>query len=287
MTLVAGRIGASQRDISGIEAEFVDDSQLLVMDRLDSSIVLRLESVDDSVTSWAATLANVSVEDQQLIVDRENRRWAIVGTEPDSDRTTVFSGKIGEKGSARRAAIPDTLRLSGEPVLFDDGETVIAPSYPAIPRPGSAMPSLSLWMLPFIGFDGPPTLLARVHGDSVTALASLTGAAHCGSAVGGSAMCIAEGMKGAALHAVTSRSAAEVARAATRELRMNSMSRGLRLATMPIDRDVVIVDLSTKRLTRVALPPNRPFAMEVQAGPDWIVTTEYGQNQRSVLGGTG
>jgi hypothetical protein len=45
----------------------------------------------------------------------------------------------------------------------------------------------------------------------------------------------------------------------------------------------MIVDLATKRLTRVSLPPNRPFAMEVQAGQDWIVTTEYGQNQKSVV----
>jgi Zn-dependent protease with chaperone function len=282
-SLATGKIGARPREIPGTEADFVDDARLLVMDLLDSTVVLRLENVDDSVPSWADTLTNVSIEEPRLIVDREKQRWAIVGTEPDSDRTTVFSGKIGEKGSARRAAIPDTLAMFDEPVLFDDGETVIAPSYPSVRRPGAAMPSFSLWMLPFTGFEGPPTVLARVHGDSVTVLATLTGTPRCGASVGGSAMCVAQGMRGASLYVVTSSSATQVARLSTQDLRINAVTRGLRVASMPFDRGVMIVDLATKRLTRVSLPPNRPFAMEVQAGQDWIVTTEYGQNQKSVV----
>ena len=61
---------------------------------------------------------------------------------------------------------------------------------------------------------------------------------------------------------------------------------GLRAASMTFDRGIVVVDLSARRLTRIPMPPNRPFASEVRAGPGWIVTLGYGQNQRSTVRST-
>ena len=46
---------------------------------------------------------------------------------------------------------------------------------------------------------------------------------------------------------------------------------------------VVLVDLATRRLTRVSMPTQASFATEVRSGPGWIVTLGYGQNQRSTV----
>jgi hypothetical protein len=51
---------------------------------------------------------------------------------------------------------------------------------------------------------------------------------------------------------------------------------------MTFDNQIVSVDLGTKRLKRIALPPTS-FASEVRVGPRWAITLGYGQNQRSIV----
>ena len=87
----------------------------------------------------------------------------------------MFAGKIGQKGGARRATIPDTIPLNGEPIVFDQGATLIVPSYKDMLVGGGA--GVSLWSLPFFGFDLPGMQLWRVHGDSLKPLMPLRGTA--------------------------------------------------------------------------------------------------------------
>jgi hypothetical protein len=284
-TLVAGRIGGVVRDVAGFDAEFVDDTRLLVLNELDrGSMELRIETVEGgSPPLFVDTLANVGLFEPRMMIERDSQGWAIVGTQADSDWTAVFAGKIGEKGGARRAAIPDTIPITGEPIVFDGGATLIVPSYRTVLR-GLGSPGLSAWPIPFFGIELPPMVLWRVHGDSVRSLVPVRGTAQCGEPLGGVAACAVQSFTATSLYTVSASGAVEeVARLSLNELRLVSLGPGLRAASSTFDQHVVVVDLATKRLTSVELPPNTGFAAEVKAGKDWIVTLGYGPNQRAAI----
>ena len=142
-------------------------ARLLVVDgRDDRGVELRLERADSAAAVWADTPVDASMSDPRL--DR-SRAWNVGGArcDADNDSTAVFAGRIGEKGGALRSSIPDTIPMSGEPIVFDEGATLIVPSYRNLAA-ARRSPAMSLWTLPFFGFDMPAMELWRVHGDSVT-----------------------------------------------------------------------------------------------------------------------
>ena len=248
--LVTGSVGGPPREVAGGDAEFADNGRLLAVAAVDQGVELRLESADSSGVVWADTLADASMTDPRLTINRDQGTWTVLGGDTDNDRTAVFTGRIGEKGGALRSSIPDTIPMSGEPIVFDDGATLIVPTYRSLVA-ARRSPALSLWTLPFLGVDMPAMELWRVHGDSVRSLTSVRGTPQCGEPVS--------------------------------EFRMATVGPGLRVASSTLDRGVVAIDLAAKRLTRIDLPPNGPFAGEVRAGPGWAVTLEYGRNQKSVV----
>jgi len=285
-SLITGVVGGSVREVVAIDADFVDDARLLVLNELDrGALELRIESVDGSSPPlFADTLANIAVSEPRMMLDRDSDGWAIIGIDADSDRTAVYAGKIGEKGGSRRAAIPDTIPITGDPVVFDGGATLIVPSY------GNALRSagtrgLSAWPIPLFGIDFPSMELWLVRGDSVRRLGPVRGAATCGEPLGGSAACTVHTMNATSLYTVNAQGAVEeVAQTSLAELRVASLGPGVRAAGSMFDRGgVVLVDLAAKRLTRVALPPNTAFASEVRSGPGWVVTLGVGANQRAVV----
>ena len=285
-TLVTGRVGGRAREVAGADAEFVDDARLLTVAALDRGVELRIESADSSGVLWADTLSAVTMPDLRLTIDRDHGSWVIIGTDEDNDRTAVFTGRINEKGATLRAPIPDTIPISGEPIVFDDGATLIFPSYPTVQRSarGQPVPALSLLSLPFFGVDLPAMELWRAHGDSVRSLTSVRGAPQCGEALGGRAACAVHRLNATSLYTVSaSGDVEEVAQLSINEFRLAGVGPGLWAASGTFDREIVVIDLAAKRLTRVELPPNQSFASEVRAGPGWAVTLGYGQNQRSVV----
>jgi hypothetical protein len=105
--LLIGRFGGASREVSAVDGDFVDDRRVLVVDALEHGMELRLEPVDSGAAPvWADTLADADYIDTRLIIDRDNGTWAFVGEDADDDRTRVLVGRIGERGSSRRAAIP-------------------------------------------------------------------------------------------------------------------------------------------------------------------------------------
>jgi len=283
--LVTGAVGGRARDVAGADAEFVDSGRLLVVAAVDRGVELRLESADSSGVLWADTLADASMSDPRLVVDRDHGTWAVLGGDADNDRTAVFTGRIGDTGGAQRSSIPDTIPMSGEPIVFDEGATLIVPTYRSLVA-ARRWPALSLWTLPFLGVDMPAMELWRVHGDSVRPLGSVRGTPQCGEPVSGKAACAVHRMNATAFYIVDATGAVEeVAELPLNELRVATVGPGLRVASATLDRGIVAIDLVAKRLTRIDLPPNGPFAGEVRAGPGWAVTLEYGRNQRSVVRG--
>jgi len=270
----------------GADAEFVDDARLLIVAALDRGVELRLESADSGGVLWADTLSDATMPDPRLMIDRDHGSWVIIGTDEANDRTVVFTGRINEKDGMLRASIPDTIPMSGEPTVFDAGATLIFPSYPSALRAprGQPVPALSLWSLPFFGVDLPAMELWRVHGDSVRSLTSVRGTPQCGEPLGGKAACAVHRLNATSLYTISaSGDVNEVAQLPMSEFRLAAVGPGLWAASGTFDREIVVIDLAAKRLTRVELPPNGTFASEVRAGPGWAVTLAYGQNQRSVV----
>jgi Zn-dependent protease with chaperone function len=272
--LVTGQVGGPSRDLAGVDGDFIDDARMLVLNVLDRGVELRVESVDGGPPSFADTLVNVAVAEPRVTIDRDSGGWAIVGSDPDSDRTAVYAGRIGERGGALRAAVPDTIPMAGEPIVFDGGATLIVPSYDTRQRPSP----LSMWPLSLSGFELPPMDMWRVHGDSVSRLGPVRGPAQCGEPSGGSAACAVHSLSGTSLYTVSARGVvAEVAQLSSSELRLVAVGPGLRMVSSSFDGGIVIIDLATKRRTRIELPPNTEFASEARAGPGWAVTLGYGQ----------
>jgi len=284
--LVTGRVGGRPREVVGADAEFVDDARLLMVAALDRGVELRLESADSGGVLWADTLKDATMPDPRLTIDRDHASWVIIGTDEDNDRTAVFTGRINEKGGTLRASIPDTIPMSGEPIVFDAGATLIFPSYPNALRAarGQPVPALSLWSVPFFGVDLPAMELWRVHGDSVRSLTSVRGTPQCGEPLGGKAACAVHRLNATSLYTMSaSGDVEEVAQLSLNEFRLAAVGPGLWAASGTFDRGIVVIDLAAKRLTRIELPPNGSFASEVRAGPGWAVTLGYGPNQRSVV----
>jgi Zn-dependent protease with chaperone function len=283
--LITGRVGGRPREIIGADAEFMDDARLLMVTALDRGVELRLEAVDSVGVLWADTLADAAMSDPRLMVDRDHGSWVIVGTDGDNDRTAVFTGRIGVKGGALRSSIPDTIPMTGEPTVFNEGATLVFPSYRnALRASAQGVPPLSLWSLPFFGFDLPAMELWRVHGDSVRSLTSVRGTPRCGEPLGGKAACAVHRLNATSLYTMSASGAVEeVAQLSQNEFRLAAMGPGLWAASGTFDRGIIVVDLAAKRLTRIELPPNGSFASDVRAGPGWAVTLGYGSNQRSVV----
>ena len=277
--LLLGRFGGDVRELPAMGGDFVDNSRFLAVDALDGALEVRLERIDSiGAPIWIDTLPDVELIEPMVIIDRDAGSWAIVGNDADTDRIVLFAGKIGEKG-ARRVALPDSVVIMGQPIVFGDAATVMVSTYPRALRNGIASP-LSLFSV--FTADAMRTELWRVSGDSLTRVASLRGYPQCGEPSGGVAACAARHIQATSLYTVDANArVTEVAQLASPDLGVVALGPGARAASMKFDRSIVDIDLATRRLTRFELPPNSEFASEVRVGPGFVVTLSYGENRRS------
>jgi len=279
--LLIGRFGGASREVSAVDGDFVDDRRVLVVDALEHGMELRLEPVDSGAAPvWADTLADADYIDTRLIIDRDNGTWAFVGEDADDDRTRVLVGRIGERGSSRRAAIPDTIVMVGEPIVFDQGNTVIVPTYVNVMRGRTS----ALWALPLLGMDPLRSELWRVRGDSLKRIASIRGVPECGAPVGGIAACAARHVRATSLYTIDANGVAvEVAQLASHNLGVVVVGPGTRAASMRFDHSIQLIDLARCRLTTIPLGPRSDYASEVRAGPGYAVTLSHNQNRRATV----
>ena len=279
--LLVGRLGGRVREVSALAAEFVDDERILILDALQQGMELRIEPVDSGAAPiWADTLPDADYIDTRLMLDRDNGSWAIVGEDSDDDRTAVLVGRIGERGSTRRAAIPDTIAMVGEPIVFGQGATVIVPTFVNVMR-GRAS---ALWAMPLVGMDPLRSELWRVRGDSLVRIAAVRGVPECGAPMNGVAACAARHVRATSLYTIdASGTAVEVAQLPSQNLGVVSVGPGARAASMRFDRSIQLIDLATRRLTTIRLPPGSDYGSEVRAGPGYVVTLTHNQNRRATV----
>jgi hypothetical protein len=237
--LVTGLVGGRPRETGGADAEFVDDARLLIVTALDRGVELRLERVDSVGVLWADTLADATMSDPRLMIDRDHGGWVIVGTDGDNDRTAVFTGRIGEKGGGLRSSIPDTIPMTGEPTVFDGGATLVFPSYPDAIRAAREQPArcrycrcrssaetCRRWAL-----AGPRGQRPIAHVGARTP--------QCGEPLGGKAACAVHRLNATSLYTMSlSGVVEEVAQLSLNEFRMRRWARvsGPRRDVRPRDR---------------------------------------------------
>lgn len=277
-SLLVGRMGGEVREVPAIAGDFVDDDRMLLIEPRDAGLELRLERVEGgSPPLWVDTIADLDLLDLRLTLERDTETWSVVGDDGGNDRTAVVIGTIGAHGSTRRAAIPDTITIVGDPIVFGAASTVIVPSFANTLR---AAP-ISLWSM-FGGLDAFRTDLWRVRGDSVQRVGSLQGVSQCGQPLGGAAACSVQRRNGTSLYGVSAEGVAtEIARLPSQDLGAIALGPGLRATSITFKGTAVIIDLVTRRLTRVSLPPNSRFGSEMRAGPGWLATLSYAENRRS------
>ncbi|HUQ82449.1 MAG TPA: M48 family metalloprotease [Gemmatimonadaceae bacterium] len=281
-TLLLGRFGGTVRELAAVAADFVDDERVLTLDALESGMELRIERVDSgAAVVWADTLTGVELVDPRLVIDRDSSSWAIIGESADDDQTSVYAGKIGVKGSAHRAGIPDTIAMVGDPIVFGQATTVIVPTYKATRRGAGAS---ATWALPLMGINPRQSELWRVRGDDLVRVASLRGVPQCGAPANGVAACESRHMRATSLYAIDAAGVTtEVAQLASPTLGMVAVGPGLRAASMKLDRSIQVIDLAARRLTTVSLPAVTEYASEVRVTARYIVTLSYAENRRSTV----
>jgi hypothetical protein len=77
---------------------------------------------------------------------------------------------------------------------------------------------------------------------------------------------------------------AEVARLSGVALGATAVGPGLRASSVTFDREVVLVDLATRRLTRVTLgADSAAYVSEVRSGPGYVVTLSQSGEGGSVV----
>ena len=279
LVLTVGEVGGAMHEVSAIAGDFVDDHRLLVLDALDQGLELRLERADTvGAPLWADTLINLDLDDPRLVIDRDASAWTVIGLPEDSGATVLVTGRIGEKGTARRVVLPDTLPMMGEPLVFGTTNTVIAPVFP---RP-SGKNAPSVWLLAFSRVSFLRTELWRLTPTGANRVATLRGMPQCGQPIGGAAACAVRQSNTTELYAVTAEGVATpVAQLSGSDVGVIVAGPGLHAASMTFDRSsMLLVDLAARRLTRVPLPAGSQYASEIRSGPGYIVALSYTENGR-------
>ena len=280
LSLVAGKFGATPREIGASDGDFVDDNRIVVFDAIDAGIEVRQYSLGaDTVPTFADTVRDVQLEDSHLSIDQAGGSWAIVGRD-DEGLPVVVVGKIDERGSAKRVALPDSIIVMGEPIVFGLGSEVFVPSYGDLRR----FEPPSLWSMATFGMPSMEADLWRVVGGSRERLGKLKAEPNCGSPLGGVVACSARHIKATSLYMLSSSGElTEVAQLNSQDFGNVTAGPGLRVASMSFARDIIAVDLATKKLVRASLPNDATYATEVRAGAGWAATLTYVDGRRSTV----
>jgi hypothetical protein len=281
--LSVGEVGGPLREVPAVAGDFVNDTLILVLAELERGLELRLERADTVAPAlWADTLSDLTVDEPRLIIDRDASMWSVLGAAADTNVTVLMSGRIGERGTARRVSLPDTLAMMGEPLVFGTTNAVVVPTMSMGMRRGTA----SLLPLALLGGGPLRTELWRVSENGVRQIGTLSGVPQCGEPLGGAAACVVRQRSAIALHTVNADgSTSEVARLPGVDLGATAVGPGLRAASVTFDRAIVVVDLAERRLTRVNLgvTDRAAYVTEVRSGQGYIVTLSQSDGRRSVV----
>jgi hypothetical protein len=243
------------------------------------SVSLSKSMVTQELVFRGGVEARVQIEAED-VAERPGELSSIIGAAADTDATLLVSGRVGEKGSARTIAIPDTIPLMGEPLIFGTANAIVAPVFPGMGRGRSPYAS-PLAVFSMMSLE---TELWRVAGSDVRPIARLSGVPQCGAPMGEVAACVVHQRSSMGLYTVTSDGVAtEVGRLRGSELGVMAVGPGPRASSMQFDGRLLVVDLAARRLTRVTLPEGSEYPSEVRSGDGYVVTLSYPENRRSVV----
>ena len=280
LSLVAGKFGSPPREIAATDGDFVDDNRIVVYDEIEPGIEVRQVTLDgDTIGAYADTVRDVHLADSQLSVDHDAGSWSIVGRD-DEGLPVVVVGKVDERGSARRVVLPDSIIVMGDPIVFGLGSEVFVPSYRSLRQ----FEPPSLWSMAMFGVTPMEAQVWRVTGGVRTQVGTVKAPPQCGSPANGVVACSANHIKATSLYTLSSRGeVVEVAQLSSQDVGNVAVGQGLRIGSMSYKRELIVVDLATKKLVRATLPPNTTYASDVRVGPGWAATLNYVDGKRSTV----
>ena len=213
------------------------------------------------------------------MIDHDAGSWSIVGHD-DEGVAVVVVGRIDERGSAKRIALPDSIIAVGDPVVFGLGPEVFVSSYGDLRQ----FKPPSLWSMAMFGMPSMEAQFWRVTGGNRVRVGTIKGMPDCGSPANGVVTCSARHRQATSLYTLSSRGElTEVAQVTGQDFGNVVAGPGLRVASMSFSREIISVDLATKRLVRALLPPNTTYASDVRVGPGWAATLTYAENRSSTV----
>jgi Zn-dependent protease with chaperone function len=259
--LVTGRIPLDRptRTLTAIDAAMPNESELLVLDRMDDdSLELRLERHDADSTSrvvWRDTLPAIS--EPRIQLDVPHGRWIVSGrlTERRLRRFVTIGGAMDGTDVQRIEVPADT--LYGSPVhAYRDGATLVVRQAPRsdllAPQPRSVVRT---YLMALRG-DMISWTLSRYERDGSHALARLRGFPTCASTPNDDvAACVEQRRRGTHLWSVARQGAVvDLGKLSSRYERASATPNGHVVASTYTGRSLAIIDVARRRGVRTSLP---------------------------------
>ena len=290
MQLVTGRIplDGPTRTLSALDAALPNESELLVLDRLnDDSLELRLERSDaDSATRvvWRDTLPALSMP--RIQVDGPRGQWLVSGrlTEARQRRFVTIGGAMDGTGVQRVEVPADT--LYGRPVhAYRDGATLVVAQDARRALLGTQRSVVRTYLAAFRG-DLVGWTLSRYERDGGHALVRLRGYPTCASTARDDvAVCVEQRRRGTHLWSVARGGAAvDLGRVSSRYERASATPGGHVVASTYGGRSVAIIDIVGRRGVRTSLPSGDfSYLSEISATDARVVAVLGGEQGSRIV----
>jgi hypothetical protein len=290
MQLVTGRIplDGPTRTLSAIDAAMPNESELLVLDRLnDDSLELRLEHYDaDSAARvvWRDTLPALS--EPSIQIGGARGQWLVSGrlTQARQRRYVTFGGAMDGSGVQRVEVPADT--LYGRPVhSYHDGATLVVAQDARRALLGTQRSVVRTYLAAFRG-DLIGWTLSRYERDGGHALVRLRGYPTCAStAQDDVAVCVEQRRRGTHLWSVARGGAAvDLGRVSSRYERAKATPGGHVVASTYGGRSVAIIDVVGRRGVRTSLPSEDfSYLSEISATDARVVAVLGGEQGSRIV----
>jgi len=245
------------RTFTAVDAVLPNESELLVLDRLDDDgLELRLERPDADSASrvvWRDTLPALS--EPRIQLERGGARWLVTGRASEGRRRRfVTIGGAADGSDVRRLDVPADTLYGRAVYAYGDGAMLVVSHVPGTGVP-SAQYSLLRTYLTALRGDGMRWTLSRYERDGSHALAQLRGYPTCTSTRDDDmAVCVEQGRRATHVWSVGRTGAVDLGALSRRYDRTVASTSGHVVASSHNGRAIAIVDVPRRRGVRVSLP---------------------------------
>jgi len=263
---VVGAAGGTLRVIPAIQVAFLDDDHVIVLQAADSASELRLERADSAVLLWSARLPELF--GPKLVAQPADGTWAVIGTDMASDSLVVATGTADSPGPRIHRYAPFDSLGAIDHLVFDGGARLILPSFQVRSRP-----SFPLALAMMSGF--PSVEVWSVTADGARRVGEMDGYPQCGQPEAGQAACLVRDRSRARVWLIDASGAASPVQLTVRDAITGVPGAGARLTLSNGADRVTHIDLATRRVTDIRLPPDLGTVYEASAAGNRLAVLRF------------